>query len=116
MIQWTHVYVDNPEIGRQFLQTYKRNLNNKLVTASAFDTETTGLHPIKDVPFLFQCGYYNKEQQRGVIAIVDIEKKPRLAHSFISIWNKLTQYSPLYLGHHIIFDLHMITNIKEIDR
>ena len=46
MIQWTHVYVDNPEIGKQFLQTYQRNLNNKLVTASAFDTETTGLHPI----------------------------------------------------------------------
>ena len=113
MIQWTHVYIDNSEIGRQFLQTYQRNLNNKLVTASAFDTETTGLHPIVDKPFLFQCGYYNKEQQHGVIAIVDIEKKPRLAHSFISHWNKLTQYSPLYLGHHIIFDLHMITNIDE---
>lgn len=98
--------------GQQFLQNYKRNLENNLVTASAFDTETTGLHPVMDKPFLFQCGYYNRDLQKGVVAVVDIETTPKLALSFINNWNRLTELSPINLGHHIIFDLHMLQNLQ----
>ena len=31
----------------------------------AFDTETTGLHIIKDKPFLYQFGFIDEESKRG---------------------------------------------------
>ena len=109
MIKWQHELIETISQATSVLQDYKRDLKSQLVTAAAFDTETTGLHPVCDKPFLFQCGYYHEEQ--GKVFIVDIEKHPDVAKSFIRTWNSLTEHAPLYLGHHIIFDLHMITNI-----
>ena len=80
------------------------------MVAGAFDTETTGLHPVVDTPFLFQCGYYNTHDT-GVVYIVDIERTPLLAKAFIAGWHRLAEQFPIYLGHHVIFDLHMLTNI-----
>ena len=107
---WKHKLLQTEQDAQQALAVYKSWLDNGKVTASAYDTETTGLHPVVSVPFLFQCGFYNRETQHGWVYVVDIEHAP-FAKPFIRTWNKLTERAPLYLGHHVIFDQHMTTNI-----
>lgn len=77
----------------------------------AFDTETTGLHIIKDKPFLFQFGFIHPELKEGYTFAVDLERQPELARAVISHWHKLASSLEIYLGHNVKFDLHMLTNI-----
>ena len=109
MIAWRHVLIKDIKQAETILKNYRDELRAGRVTASAFDTETTGLHPTVDKPFLFQCGYYYNDN--GVVYVVDIERNNRVATYFIRNWNRLTEHAPIYLGHHVIYDLHMLTNI-----
>ena len=77
----------------------------------AFDTETTGLHIVKDKPFLFQFGFLHPTENIGYTFAVDIQRQPELAKAVISYWHKLASSLEVYLGHNIKFDLHMLTNI-----
>lgn len=76
----------------------------------AFDTETTGLHIIADTPFLFQFGWVT-EDLNGYAFAVDLQVTPELARQVIAYWNKLAATLPIYLGHNIKYDLHMLINI-----
>ena len=111
-IEWTHKLIENIEDARQFLTIYKHCLKGERVLASAFDTETTGLHPVLDVPFLFQCGWLERVGTRllGYVGVVDLFEHPELK-AFIVNWNNLTEHAPLYLGHNVNFDQHMTENI-----
>ena len=53
----------------------------------AFDTETTGLHIIKDKPFLYQFGFIDEKSKRGWAYSVDIERQPELAKAEIKSWH-----------------------------
>lgn len=77
---------------------------------AAFDTETTGLNIIEDVPFLFQFGWYNLETNTIYVGVIDIEQTPN-ATFFIKEWHNTVQLAPLYLAHNIKYDLHMVANI-----
>ena len=112
-IRWKHILIDNSEVKTDFLTAYRNALREGSVLASAFDTETTGLHPIIDVPFLFQCGWLEVHGTTvyGFVGNIEIDKHLNLAKSFIRNWNKLTEHSPLYLGHNVNFDQHMTENI-----
>ena len=108
--------INNKDIAIEFLTTYKEALTHKRVRASAFDTETTGLHPIVDKPFLFQCGYLDVDGIIRTAAIElsthpDKEEPTVLSKWFINTWNRLTKDSPIYLGHHVSFDQHMMYNV-----
>lgn len=78
----------------------------------AFDTETTGLHIIKDKPFLFQFGFLDTNHKIGYTYAVDLEKQPKLATAVIKVWNKLAANLDIYLGHNVGFDLNMLQNIN----
>lgn len=78
----------------------------------AMDTETTGLHIIKSIPFLFQFGFLHPSKPLGFTFAVDLERQPLLAKEVIKVWHKLAETLELYLGHHIIYDLHMLSNIS----
>lgn len=108
-IAWTHKLIQTYEEAVEFLNLYKARLHAGAVRASAFDTETYGLHPVLDTPFLFQSGWL--ENSVGYVAVVDLDRNKKVATWFIRNWNKLTEHSPLYLGHHTIFDQHMCENI-----
>lgn len=78
--------------------------------AGAFDTETNGLHIILCRPFLFQFGWVTPDFI-GYTFAVDLEANPELGRSTIEAWHKLAKTLPVYLGHNVKFDLHMLTNI-----
>lgn len=77
----------------------------------AHDTETTGLHIIKDTPFLVQFGWLDQTTQEGWAYLVDLERTPKLARQVITAWLKRAATLELLLGHHHTFDLHMLKNI-----
>lgn len=80
-------------------------------TAAAFDTEGTGLSHMRDLPFLYQFGWYDKPTMTGYTFAVDLEHTPILAHQVITMWHELVKEAPIYLGHNVSFDLHMLQNI-----
>lgn len=87
----------------------------------AFDTETTGLHITKDVPFFFQFGWLNTEQRteqpQAYSFGVDLEKQPALARRVIRSWHNYLKARVeageelWYIGHNIKYDMHQIANI-----
>lgn len=81
------------------------------IVAAAFDTETTGLNPVLDKPFLYQFGWLNLKHNTIYSFVVNIDIQPLLSLQVIRVWQALVKEIPEYLGHHVIFDLHMVTNL-----
>ena len=108
MSEYIKLDVQSKEDAIPFLTTYKQRLAHKEVLASAYDTETTGLHIIKDNPFLFQCGYMDKDENIYT-AVIELTHS-KLDEWFIDTWNRLTEDSPHYVGHHVSYDQHMMYN------
>lgn len=81
------------------------------IIAAAFDTETTGLNPVLDKPFLYQFGWLNIAEETIYSFVVDLQYQPLLSTQVIKVWQILVREIPKYCGHHVVFDLHMITNI-----
>ena len=78
----------------------------------AFDTETTGLHIIKDKPFLYQFGFIDEESKRGWAYSVDIERQPELAKAVIKSWHDyLAKGKQILIGQNIKYDLNMCINL-----
>lgn len=74
------------------------------------DTETTGLHIMRDKPFLVQWGYFDHANNQGFSYCVDIEKQPRLADQVIRFWLKMSNQAKRLIIHNAKFDLHMLRN------
>ena len=108
---WTHTTITESEQLTQMVALFTETLYDGEVIASAFDTETTGLHHIYDKPFLFQFGWCTKDF-KGYTYAVDLEQYPELSARTITIWNLLAKNSPKHLGHNVKFDLHMLLNIN----
>ena len=104
--EWTHTTITTEEDLEMMQKLYSASV----ILAAAFDTETTGLHHIYDRPFLFQFGWVTPDY-KGYTFAVDLENYPELARRTITIWNILATQAPIYLGHNIKFDLHMLINI-----
>ena len=78
----------------------------------AFDTETTGLHIIKDKPFLYQFGFIDEESKCGWAYSVDIERQPELAKAVIKSWHDyLAKGKHILIGQNIKYDLNMCINL-----
>ena len=78
----------------------------------AFDTETTGLHIIKDKPFLYQFGFIDEASKRGWAYSVDIERQPELAKAVIKSWHDyLAKEKHILIGQNIKYDLNMCINL-----
>ncbi|MBP7176850.1 MAG: hypothetical protein KBA53_11650 [Thermoclostridium sp.] len=105
--QWTSVTITTNQQANAMIQLFK----NLSPVIGAMDTETTGLHIILDKPFIFQFGFLHPTENKGYTFLVDLEKRPALAQAVIHTWNQLATTLQLYLGHHILFDLHMCQNI-----
>ena len=110
MLNWISKDIESKEDAIVMIRNFKRCSP----TVAAFDTETTGLHIINDVPFLFQFGWINEQENTGYTYLVDLEETPKLAREVIDVWqNKLACKCTKYLGHNVKFDLHMMTNISQ---
>lgn len=68
----------------------------------AFDTETTGLHLKKDLPFLITLTF------TGSSYALIIDKLDK--HKIQKLFDKMKHYE-FVLGHNVKFDLHMLANI-----
>ena len=111
MIEWIHKEITHRGEANEVLARLYKHIKYSKVTAAAFDTETTGLHPILDVPFLYQCGWYCKEFNKGIAVVMDLETTPKdVQDYFLTHWHKLMADVPVYLGHHVVYDLHMMHN------
>ena len=80
---------------------------------AAFDTETRGLHITLDRPFLFQFGWYDSMTDQIYAYAVDLEYTPILGKQVVRAWHTLVKRVPIYLGHNVKFDLHMLANYGE---
>lgn len=106
--EWHKKHITSNQDANNMIALFKK-LNPKI---GAFDTETTGLHIIKDKPFLFQFGFLDTKEQKGYVFSVDIEQQPVLATQVIKAWqDKLAPTLDIYLGHNVKFDLHMMRNL-----
>lgn len=104
-LHWTHFDLVTHEDVTAMLKLYKQTKP----TAGAFDTETTGLHIINDKPFVFAFGWI--DPPNGYTFVLDLEQRPRFARSVVNLWQtKCASKLQLYLGHHIVYDLHMMAN------
>lgn len=108
--KWTHITITSSEILDRMVKQYTKDNMDGNILAAAFDTETTGLHHIYDKPFLFQFGWCTKEYN-GYTYAIDLEVYPKLGKRTITLWNVLASQAPIYLGHNVKFDLHMLINI-----
>ena len=108
--KWIHTTIVSEKELNEMLRQYTIDNMNGDIYAAAFDTETTGLHHMYDKPFLFQFGWCTKDY-RGYTYAVDLEQYPELARRTITMWNVLAAQAPIYLGHNVKFDLHMLINI-----
>lgn len=71
----------------------------------AYDTETTGLHIIKDKPFLFQFGWLVPKKMGGkVFTFYPTQENMKV---FFQLVKKLK----FFVGQNVKYDLHMTTNI-----
>ncbi len=110
-IEWLEYEVTDLASALNVLRRFKRHLSKGWVTAAGFDTETTGLNPVRSMPFLYQCGWYSEEKSKGITIILELDKiQPNVSRLFIKAWQNLTAKAPVYLGHHIVFDMHMMSN------
>lgn len=72
---------------------------------SGFDTETTGLHLIKDKPFLIVFGWLIPKETNGrVFTFYPTDENMKL---FLN----LAKESRMFIGHNISYDLSMVENI-----
>jgi DNA polymerase I len=78
---------------------------DKPMIGGGFDTETTGLHIIKDKPFLYQFGWLLNDEDYGRVFV--FYPTPENMKVFFRLAKKLKYF----VGHNIKFDLHMTTNI-----
>ena len=77
--------------------------------ASAFDTETTGLHIILDRMFLFIFGFTDERTNQGYVACVDTWENPE-ARFFIELCLTHVKSCQFFIAHNVKYDLHMLKN------
>ena len=109
MLNWTHIEI-TPDNADEVISTWVEDLKSGQVEVAGFDTEGSGLHIIKDRPFLFQCGY--NKGRLGYTFIIQLDIYQDLGIRIISVWNNLIRQAPIYAAHNVKFDLHMLTNIE----
>lgn len=91
-----------------FVNEFKRDE----VLYTAFDTETTGLNIVKDVPFLFIFGYFTKDFSEIKTWIIDVRDVTKEVWDSTMYAVKETFSRAKYVfGHNIKYDLHMLANI-----
>lgn len=105
MLNWQHKDITTHKDIDDMVTEYEKCTD---IFAAAFDTESTGLHIIYDNPFLFQFGWCTSSH--GWTYAVDIELYPEIAQRTITVWNILAKRAPMYAGHNIKYDLHMLIN------
>lgn len=96
----------------QDIVDYVNEFKQDEVLYAAFDTETTGLNIVKDVPFLFIFGYFTKDFSEIKTWIVDIRDVTKEVWDSTMYAVKETFAKAKYVfGHNIKYDLHMLANI-----
>jgi len=74
---------------------------------AGFDTETTGLHILRDKPFVFSCGYYNPDTLE--LSVASLETGSNRAIIFIDqFFSRCKSYTA---SANTTFDMHMLANI-----
>jgi DNA polymerase-1 len=98
---WIRQHISNIQ-ELNFMTTYFEL--EKPITGG-FDTETTGLHIIKDKPFLIQFGWLVPKQDFG--RVFTFYPTPENMKVFFSLAKKLRYF----VAHNIKYDCHMLSNI-----
>lgn len=98
---WDAIHVDNPNALLNMAQLFY--IDNPSI--GGFDTETTGLHIIKDKPFLIQFGWIVPNQEFG--RVFTFYPTPENMRVFFDLAKRLKYL----VAHNIKYDLHMLSNI-----
>lgn len=96
-LKYKLIFLDNPESFEALNKSFTEESPNIV----AFDTETTGLHIIKDKPFLIGFGFHDKiyiyEQEKWRNDFLySLVKRPHVGY---------------FIAHHAKFDYHMMKNV-----
>lgn len=104
--KWIRNDVENPSEFIAWLKT------PPLIEALVFDTETTGLHVTKDVPFVYTLAFKKGNTYHAFyVDLRHFTKEERT--NFVQGIYDVTRET-LLVGHNIIFDLHMSANIHKL--
>lgn len=103
--KWYFCNVDTEQDIENMIEVYNKYASEY----GAVDTETTGLHIVKDIPFLAQFGFIDPERMRGYAYVVDL--RTEIGKQALDVWlTQLIQKHTLLAGHNISFDIHMLMN------
>lgn len=108
--KWEQKHINNnPPMIHLDSETDLRNMQHKFIVdkplIGGWDTETTGLHIIKDKPFLYQFGWLVPNQDFGrVFTFYPTQEN-------MKVFFELTKKLKYNVGHNIKYDMHMTTNI-----
>lgn len=103
--EWDKSSLDNKQDIIRLIKNYKKESKGILF----FDTETTGLHIIKDKPFLLQLGYIDPTEKKGWVYVVEGEELIiNTAKTMLALAKK---FNVAVAGHNIKYDLHMLQNL-----
>jgi DNA polymerase-1 len=100
---WRAFHIDEDEGVSLSRLTNLFDTDNPVV--GGFDTETTGLHIVKDKPFLIQFGWLVPKQEFG--RVFTFYPTPENMKVFFELAKKLKYL----VAHNIKYDCHMLTNI-----
>jgi DNA polymerase-1 len=78
----------------------------------AVDTETTGLHIIKDNPFIITLALIQNGERHAFTYEIDKHTKADTNRLIDTLYTKTEE--GLLIGHNLIFDLHMLMNIHTV--
>lgn len=78
---------------------------------SIFDTETSGLHIIKDRPFLVILGFYNSKTEKAATYLLYVENSNEITQKTMKLFWLMSERSRYLAGANIKYDLHMMENI-----
>ena len=97
------------ELKSNIYNEFENDLKNQNVLCCGLDTETTGLHIIKDKPFLFIFGWLNKD--KTIKTYVSDTTKGFNDTRLLDLSKK---YHKRLFAHNTKFDMHMLKN-KGVD-
>jgi DNA polymerase-1 len=100
-VLWERTHID----GVNGLFEIRRRFGFDKPLTGGFDTETTGLHIIKDKPFLIQFGWLVPKKDFG--RVYTFYPTPENMKMFF----ELAKRFKYFLAHNIKYDLHMLSNI-----
>ena len=107
-LKWDHIYFPNTQLPEQFLKYVWSSIKELKPNLLSLDTETTGLHIIKNKAFCISFGIANTDTRKAISFSIDIDVHKKEAVEIIKFLIKTVSKIIFWNAK---YDLHMLYNV-----